>query len=279
MKNNIVKLGICQMPVTADKALNNWKAEEMISKAAAAKCQVAILPEMFNCPYDTTLFSQYAESYPEGQTMTMLSAVAAREKIVVVGGSLPERDENNSIYNTSFIFDEQGQLIGRHRKLHLFDVDISGGTVCNESSVLSAGEEVTVVQAAGLRMGIGICYDIRFPELSRLMTRQDADVLIFPAVFGLTTGPVHWELLLRARAVDNQIFVVGAAPANIPLSGYEIYGHSTAVDPWGKIIGTSGTEEVMLVVEINLETMCKVRGQLPLLKHGRWDVYDVRDKT
>lgn len=273
MKNHIVKIGICQMAVTPDKALNNRKAEAMIRGAAAANCQVAILPEMFNCPYETELFSQYAEYYPEGETFTMLSAVSAEENIVVVGGSVPERDEHNNLYNASFVFDERGDLVGRHRKMHLFDVDILRGTACKESSVLTAGQEMTVIKAAGLTLGVGICYDIRFPELSRLMTLAGADILIFPAVFGLTTGPAHWELILRARAVDNQVFVVGAAPANLPDG--QVYGHSAVVDPWGNIMTMAGTEETILIVEINLDTMCNVREQLPLLKQRREDIYKV----
>lgn len=276
MKNNIVKIGICQMAVTPDKALNNRKAQTMISGAAAKNCQVAILPEMFNCPYETELFPQYAESYPEGETFGMLSAVARKEKIVVVGGSVPERDEHGNLYNTSFVFDEQGNLIGRHRKIHLFDVDIPGGTVCKESSVLSPGQEMTVIKTAGLTLGIGICYDIRFPELSRLMTLAGAGILFFPAVFGLTTGPAHWELTLRARAVDNQVFVVGAAPANLPEG--QVYGHSAVVDPWGKIIAMAGTEEALLIAEMNMNTMCNVRQQLPLLKQRREDIYKVSYK-
>lgn len=278
MEEHIVKLGICQMAVTSDKDLNIRKAEAMIQAAAAADCKVAILPEMFNCPYKAKLFSQYAESYPEGETITMLSQTAAAAKIVVVGGSVPERDEYNHLYNTSFIFDEKGDLLGKHRKMHLFDVNIQGGTVFEESSILSAGQEITVVQAAGLTLGIGICYDIRFPEFSRLMTLAGADILIFPAVFGLTTGPAHWQLLMQSRAVDNQVFVVGAAPGNAPGSKYQLHGHSMVVDPWANIINVAGVEETLLIAEINLEKMWAVRNQLPLLKHRRPALYDVYHK-
>lgn len=273
MKNNIVKLGICQMAVTSDKALNISKAKVMIRAAAAANCQVAILPEMFNCPYQTELFSQYAECYPEGDALNMLRQTAAEAKIVVVGGSVPERDEYNNIYNTSFIFDKDGVLLGRHRKMHLFDVDIKGGTVCKESSILSAGQEMTVVSIPGLTLGVAICYDIRFPELSRLMTLAGAELLIFPAVFGWTTGPAHWELLMKSRAVDNQVFVVGAAPASIPGAQYQAYGHSMVVDPWGNILAMAGSVETMMTVDIDIHKMHTVREQLPLLKHRRPNVY------
>ena len=273
MQTNVVKLGICQMAVTADKALNISKAKAMIQVAAAANCQVAILPEMFNCPYQTELFSQYAERYPEGDTLNMLRQTAAESKIVVVGGSVPEHDEYNNVYNTSFIFDKNGDLLGRHRKIHLFDVDITGGTAFKESSTLSAGQEMTVVKIAGLTLGVAICYDIRFPELSRLMTLAGAELLIFPAAFGWTTGPAHWELLMRSRAVDNQVFVVGAAPASTPGAQYQAYGHSIIVDPWGDILAVADSEERMMFVEIDMNKINTVRQQLPLLKQRRPDVY------
>jgi len=274
MKRKNSKLAICQMAVTADKAFNLEKAEAMIKAASAAHCQIAILPEMFNCPYQTELFSQYAESYPGGETLTLLSQVAAREKIVVVGGSIAEKDEHH-MYNTSFVFDETGTLLGRHRKMHLFDVDIKGGTVFTESSTLSAGQDMTVIEAAGVKLGIAICYDIRFPELSRSMVLAGADILIFPAVFGLTTGPAHWELLMRSRAVDHQVFVVGAAPGNrLENPAPSVYGHSIVVNPWGDIVGQMGFEEGLLIVDLHLEQIDAVREQLPLLKHLRPDIYE-----
>lgn len=276
MKLSSITLAICQLAVTPDKALNISKAKTMIQQAAKANCQVAILPEMFNCPYEAELFAQYAESYPEGETFKMLTQTAAEEEIVVVGGSVPEKDKYGNIYNTSFIFDEKGSMIGRHRKVHLFDVDIKDGTVFKESSILSSGEEMTLVKAVGLTLGIGICYDIRFPELSRLMTLAGAQLLIFPAVFGMTTGPAHWELLMRSRAIDNQVFIIGAAPAKLLGAPYQCYGHSIVVDPWGKILSMAGDEETMLVVELDIAALHKVREELPLLKHLRTDLYEIR---
>lgn len=278
MKSNCIKIAIGQLAVTPDKSLNITKGKNMIQEAAKAKCQVVVLPEMFNCPYQVELFSQYAEGYPDGETVTMLSQTAAREKIVVVGGSIPERDENGIVFNTSFIFDESGTLLGRHRKMHLFDVEIKNGTQFKESSILSSGQDITVFKAAGLTLGVGICYDIRFPELSRLMTLAGAELLIFPAAFGMTTGPAHWELLMRSRAIDNQVFIVGAAPAMLQSAPYQAYGHSIVVDPWGRTIAMAGFEETLLIVELDLDIINKVRSELPLLKHLRSDLYEICKK-
>lgn len=278
MKANCIKIAIGQLAVTPDKFKNIDKGKAIIREAAKANCQVVILPEMFNCPYEAELFSQYAEHYPEGETFTMLAQTAASEKIVVVGGSVSEQDENGKLYNSSFVFDEKGALLGRHRKMHLFDVEIEGGTTFKESSILSAGQEMTVIKAAGLTLGIGICYDIRFPELSRLMTLAGAELLIFPAAFGMTTGPAHWELLMRSRAIDNQVFIVGAAPAKLEGAPYQAYGHSIVVDPWGSIVAMAGFEETLLIVELNLDSIKRVRAELPLLRHLRSDLYEICKK-
>ncbi len=271
-----IKLGICQLAVVEDKLANIKKAEEMVGKAALDGCQLAVLPEMFNCPYQSELFPLFAETWPEGNTMQSLSKLAAREKIILVGGSIPERGSDGRIYNTSFIFDQSGRLLGRHRKVHLFDVDIKGGTVFRESDTLTAGSEITVVGALDITMGIGVCYDIRFVEISRAMVLTGAKVLIFPAAFGPVTGPAHWELLIRSRALDNQAFVVGAAPARTPGAEYQAYGHSMVVDPWGRVLICTGDQETVLTVEIDLDVIDKVREELPILRHRRSDVYQRR---
>lgn len=262
------------MAVQQDKAANRAKARELIAAAAAAGCAIAVLPEMFNCPYESTLFAQYAERYTGSETVRMLRQAAREHKLTVVGGSIPESDGEH-IYNTCFVFDETGRLCARHRKIHLFDVDISGGTSFCESSVLSPGNQPTLVRVGGVTLGIGICYDVRFPELARFMALYGADVLIYPAAFGLTTGPAHWELLMRARAVDNQVFVVAAAPAATPGADYQAYGHSMVVSPWGQIVAEAGNQPELLVVDLPLAQLAEVREQLPLLKHRRPGVYAV----
>ncbi|MGI6093129.1 MAG: carbon-nitrogen hydrolase family protein [Veillonellaceae bacterium] len=270
MSGNL-KIGICQLAVVDDKNENLRKAAAMVAEAAKQGCQIAVLPEMFNCPYQSELFPQYAECYP-GETTQLLARLAEQEKIVIVGGSIPERDGAN-VYNTSFIFDNTGALLGRHRKVHLFDVDIKDGTVFKESETLTAGREITVITAGGITFGVGICYDIRFVEMARAMIDKGAKLLIYPAAFGLVTGPAHWELLMKSRAVDNQVFIIGAAPATTPGVKYQAYGHSIATDPWGKILAEAGANETLLTVELDLAVIDKVREELPILKHRRLDIY------
>ncbi|BBB91493.1 MAG TPA: carbon-nitrogen hydrolase family protein [Methylomusa anaerophila] len=270
---NQVKVGICQIRVETDKHTNIVKGQEMIQKAAAAGCRLIVLPEMFNCPYQSELFPVYAETYPGGPTIGMLAETAAREKVILVGGSIPERDENNRIYNTSYIFDESGKLAGRHRKVHLFDVNIKGGTVFQESLTLAAGDKLTLVDAPFATIGVAICYDVRFPEMARAMMLKGAKILVYPAAFGPVTGPLHWELLMRARAMDNQVFVIAAAPARNDMAEYKAYGHSLIVDPWARVLAAADEGETLLMVEIDLDVVDEVREELPVLKHRREGIY------
>lgn len=271
------KIGVCQMPVVKSKEQNISKARSMIKEAAAGGCSLVILPEMFNCPYNSSLFPEYAESYPEGSTLKMLSAAASEEKIYLVGGSIPEREEN-IIYNTSFVFGPRGELLAKHQKVHLFDVDLPDGLSFHESRTLGAGKNVTVVKTDLCTLGVAVCYDIRFPELIRLMALMGAEIVILPAAFNMNTGPAHWELLLRTRAVDNQVFIAGASSARDTEASYVSYGNSLIADPWGKIIAQAGEKETILYGDIDLQVLKETREALPLLKHRRSDLYELRTK-
>lgn len=266
-------MGLVQMKVIDDKEANLSRAEEMIKKAVGQGAKLIILPEMFNCPYEAAKFPVYAEEVG-GPTWQKLSIIAREIGVFLIGGSIPELD-GDRIYNTSYIFDDQGRLIAKHRKMHLFDVDIKGGQTFKESDTLSAGDKVTVFETPSGKIGVAICYDIRFPELARLMVQKGTDIIIVPGAFNMTTGPAHWELLFRTRALDNQVFTIGVAPARNPESSYISYGNSIVVDPWGRVINRLGGEEGILVEELNLNLIERVRQELPLLKHRRLDLYRV----
>ncbi len=267
-----LKIGICQMTVTNQKEVNIARAREMIEEATAAGSRIVILPEMFNCPYSTNAFPEFAEQYPTGETIRMLKKTAKEKEIYLVGGSIPEK-EGEQVFNTSFIFNPLGEMIGKHRKIHLFDVDLPSGLSFRESKTLSPGDQATVVNTPLASLGVAICYDIRFPELSRLMTLKGAQILIFPAAFNMTTGPAHWEMLFKTRAVDNQVFTVGASSARNYNAPYVSYGNSMVVDPWGNITARADEQERIIYAEIDLEYIAKIRRELPLLEHRRVDLY------
>ncbi|SHJ34429.1 carbon-nitrogen hydrolase family protein [Desulfofundulus thermosubterraneus] len=266
------KVAVCQMIIHQEKEKNLVRAREMIGRAAKRGARLVVLPEMFNCPYVARLFPQYAESYPEGPSLQMLSRTAREEGVYLVGGSLPERD-GDQVYNTSFIFAPDGRLLGKHRKMHLFDVELASGLTVKESSTLGAGNQVTVIPSELGDLGVAICYDIRFPELMRLMVLKGARVVVIPAAFNMTTGPAHWELIFRMRAIDNQAYFIGASPARDPMAPYVAYGHSLVVDPWGNVVSMAREGEEIIYAEIDLDLVEKIRSELPLLRHRRTDVY------
>ncbi|MEG1918233.1 MAG: carbon-nitrogen hydrolase family protein, partial [Oscillospiraceae bacterium] len=267
-----MRVALIQMSVTAQKAANLDVAEERIRAAKAAGADLAVLPEMFCCPYDTGCFRAYGEE-SGGEARTRLAAVAKEQSIYLVGGSIPELAEGK-VYNTAFVFGRDGAQLARHRKLHLFDIDIDGGQRFMESDTLSPGDDITTFETEFGIMGLCVCFDFRFPELARLMAVRGAQVLFVPGAFNLTTGPAHWELLFRQRAVDNQVFTVGVSPARDETAGYVAYGNSMAVDPWGTVLCRAGGEDVTLYADLELSQIGDVRRQLPLLSARRTDLYE-----
>ena len=274
-----MKIALIQMKGKSSNDDNIEIALEQIEKASDSSADFVVLPEMFSCPYKASNFPVYAQE-DGGKNWQKLSAAARKNKIYLVAGSMPEleiSEENGNrvekIYNTSYVFDRKGYQIGKHRKMHLFDIDVKGGQYFKESETLTPGNQVTVFDTEFGRIGLCICYDFRFPELARLMADQGAEVIIVPAAFNMTTGPLHWELMFRQRAVDNQVYTIGAAPARDMNAGYHSWGHSIAADPWGKVLMQMDEKPEVQVVELDLDEVKKVREQLPLLKHRRGDIY------
>ena len=267
-----VKIAQIQMHIIEDKAENIRKAGEFIDEAAERGADIVILPEMFNCPYKASYFPEYAE-LPGGDTYTFLKKKAEEQGIYIFGGSIPEKDEKSRVFNTCFIFDREGMELGKHRKTHLFDIDVKGGQSFRESDTLTPGNEPTVVDTEFGKIGVMICYDIRFPEFSRMMVNEGAGIIIVPGAFNMTTGPAHWEILFRTRAVDNQVFMVGTAPARDVDNFYVSYGNSMVVSPWGEILSRMEGEEAVMLTEIETDLNTKIRNQLPLLKHRRREIY------
>ena len=271
-----MRAALIQMPVTTNKDQNIDTACQNIRTAAANGADIAVLPEMFCCPYQNDCFRAYGET-DGGLAQTALSRLAAELGIYIVGGSLPELAEGN-VYNTSYVYGRQGQLLGKHRKAHLFDIDVVGGQRFKESDTLSPGNAITTFETEFGTMGLCICFDLRFEELSRCMCLQGAKVIFVPAAFNMTTGPAHWELLFRQRAVDNQCFTIGVSPARDETASYVAYGNSIAVDPWGTILTRADGAKTILYADLDLTRIDAVRQQLPILSARRTDLYEVTVK-
>lgn len=270
------KLAVVQMKVTDNKKENISKAKDMIKEAAQKGANLVILPEIFNSPYNNSSFPVYAEEFP-GETSLEMMKIAKECSIVLVAGSIPEK-EGDSIFNTCYVYNESGEVIGRHRKIHLFDINIKGGQYFKESDVLTAGKDFTVVDTKFGKIGIAICYDVRFPEYFRILSEMGAELVALPAAFNMTTGPAHWEISLRMRAVDNQIYMAAASPARDESQSYVSYANSMIVDPWGKVLENADTDEKIIYSDIYRKRVYEIREQLPLLKHLRKDLYKLKYK-
>lgn len=276
MKNKF-KLALCQMKVIDNKDSNIKKALDMIETSAENKVDLIILPEMFNCPYENNKFREYAEEKNSSKTLNAISKAAKKFNLYIIAGSIPELD-NDKLYNSSFIFDGNGEIVGFHRKMHLFDIDIPGKITFKESEALSAGNQITVIDTELCKIGVAICYDMRFPELLRLMALKGAELIVIPGAFNMTTGPAHWETLIRVRAVDNQLYMAAASPAKNEDLLYVAYGNSMIADPWGEILVRADENEEIIYADIDLSRVEELREELPLLKNRREDIYSIVEK-
>lgn len=267
-----IKIAAIQMSTVEDKMENVRTVKTYLEKIKDENPDFVILPEMFCCPYQTENFPIYAEK-EGGPVWQQLSGYAKQYGIYLIGGSMPEKDAEGNVYNTSYIFDREGKQIGKHRKVHLFDIDVKGGQTFKESDTLTAGDSDTVFDTEFGKIGVMLCFDIRFPELSRMMVNDGARIVFVPAAFNMTTGPAHWELSFRTRALDNQIYMVGCAPARDVSAGYISWGHSIVTDPWGRVTDMLDEKKGILLAELDMDYEEQVREELPLLKSRRKDMY------
>lgn len=274
-----LRVALLQIKAGADKAANLAKVskfvENAVSTSTVGRLDVIVLPECFNSPYAVDQFRHYAEAIP-GESSNHLAALAKKHSVYIVGGSIPELADDK-VYNTSLTFDPNGEIIAKHRKTHLFDIDIKDGITFKESITLSAGDKATVFKLGDFgNVGLGICYDIRFPELASIAARapHNAFAMFYPGAFNTTTGPLHWHLLARSRAVDNELFTVLCSPArDVGGDGYQAYGHSLVADPFGKIIAEAGEGEEIVFAELDHALLPKVRDGIPVHYQRRSDVY------
>lgn len=270
-------IAAAQMNSSADKAANLASASELVEQAARIGCALIAFPENFSWMGPESQREAAAETL-QGPTLSEMAELAQRHHLMILAGSILEKGApDNRLYNTSVLFDDQGVQRARYRKIHLFDAELPDGTSYRESSAIAPGEEVVTVTTPLGRLGLSICYDLRFPELYRQMADQQVSLILVPSAFTATTGRDHWEVLLRARAIENQSYVL--APAQVGFHGREgnlqrrTYGHAMMIDPWGVVVATvtEGSEAApaLAVGPIDALKMSQIRSQLPSLKHRR----------
>jgi deaminated glutathione amidase len=263
-----------QFKASRDKSENIARMEPLVSEAAARGARLVLLPEKWNAIADGRELLGYAESLEQGgETIDALSSWAQTLGIDLICGSIAIAD-GDRVGNVSIAFRPDGEIAASYTKIHLFDVEV-GGTVYRESDGTAPGSEPVLVEMSGLPIGLTVCDDLRFPELYRLLEQSGALVLTVPAAFTLLTGMAHWETLLRARAIENQAFVLAADQHGDP-GGYGMprYGNSMIVDPWGTVVARSGPDgDGVIVAELDLAEQRRTRRSLPALEHRRPDAY------
>lgn len=269
-----LNVALIQTAPTFDWDANIKRVEELFEKCKKEKpeTELVVLPEHFSCPINKDMYQKVAEEVP-GRIFKLLSSLAKKHSVNIIGGSVSEKYQGK-MYNTSLSFDKTGSLIGLHRKIHLFDIDIPNKITAKESDFFSGGTAATLINVPEFGMvGEGICYDIRFPELATIASRKGAFAMIYPSAFNTTTGPLHWSLLARSRAVDNQMYVIMCSPARNTEYKYPVYGHSLIVDPSGKIIVEGGEGEEIIYGELEPVAIDDFRANVPIRTQTRFDIY------
>lgn len=273
-----MRLATIQIASSMNKKTDFERLDAMLSDLAQDNIDMVCLPEMWNCPYVGDRFKDYAE--PDGgPSWQSCSDLAKKYNLYLCAGTMAELGDDDKLYNTAYVFDREGNQIHKYRKMHMFDIYSSDGKpVFLESDSLGAGNTVSTFDTEWGKMGVQVCFDIRFPELARLMALDGAKMIITPATFTMTTGPVHWQIGFQARAMENQLFMVGAAPARAPETGYTSWSHSIVCDPWGKVLTLMDENEGVAITDIDFSLIEKYRLKLPMISARRDDVYELKLK-
>jgi len=266
-----MKVALCQMNSGNEVSANRKQAGELLDEAADGGADLAALPEVWTYMGSARRHREVAEPVP-GPTSEWLADTARRRSMWILGGSILEAGDDGAVFNTSLLFDRTGELVARYRKIHLFDVDLPGQPPIRESITYTPGEEVVTAQTEFGRAGLSICYDVRFPELYRALVTRGAEVLFVPSAFTAETGKDHWDVLIRARAIESQAFVVAPAQWGTwgpPEQNRRCFGNSLVVDPWGRVVARAPDGAGVTLADLDLDEIRRVRERLPALRHRR----------
>jgi nitrilase len=267
-----MKVAAIQMASGSLISANLLEAEKLISNAVADGAKLIVLPENFGLigvnPEDVVT---QCETPGSGVLQDFLSQQARQHGIIIVGGSIPLAGDDDSHYrNTLQVYDRGGACVASYDKIHLFDVSLPDADESyHESAVIQPGNDVMVVEVDGLKLGLAICYDLRFPELFRLLVDKGAEVFVLPSAFTLATGRAHWHPLLKARAIENLCFMIASAQGGYHVNGRETYGHSLVCDPWGNVLDEIDSGSGYAIADINLDQQKIMRERFPVLNHRR----------
>jgi deaminated glutathione amidase len=265
-KKAMLVVAAVQMTSTETVADNLDRAERLISRAAEQGATVVGLPENFAYLRSEAEAIEYRQQ-PDGELVAWMRELASRLNIYLLAGSFPEAVGPEKVYNTSLLFNPKGEQIARYRKIHLFDATLTDGTVLTESRFVEPGSELVMAEVEGHKMGLSICYDLRFSELYRRLAVMGAEVIFIPSAFTMQTGKDHWEVLLRARAIENQVYIVAPAQFGQHNPRRASYGRSMIIDPWGTVVAKASDLECVITAEIDFDYLRKVHMLMPCRKH------------
>jgi predicted amidohydrolase len=266
-----IPAAVIQMNSGDDKAKNLACAETLIHEAAKKGAKIAVLPEMFSWRGLTNDLHKASETIP-GPTITRLSRLAAAATISILAGSIAERSSHKTkVFNTSVLIGTDGLVRAIYRKIHLFEFQLKDGTAIKENHIFLPGDRIVCAPVSGCVFGFSICYDLRFPELYRVLNTRGCHAFFAPSAFTFETGTLHWEVLLRARAIENQAYILAPNQCGRNPQGFVDYGHSMIVGPLGEVLAAASQQEDIVIAEINLSHVAAVRKKLPMEKHIRTD--------
>jgi predicted amidohydrolase len=268
-----VRVAAVQINSDDEPDRNIEAAEKQVRAAAAAGAELVALPEKWSLLGPGELLAERAEPLDDSAAVAAARAWARELGIDLLAGSVAERrDGDERVANTSLLIDREGGIVAAYRKIHMFDVDV-GGVSYRESEHEAAGDEIVLATAGGLEVGLSVCYDLRFPELYRILALRGARLITVPSAFTATTGEAHWEPLIRARAIENQLFIVAPGQHGQAPPHYDSWGHSMIVDPWGRVLAELERGDGFVVAELDLDQLARVRRDLPSLANRRPDTY------
>lgn len=268
----MTKIAAIQMASGTNVSANLIEASKQITSAAQAGAKLIVLPENFAVMvFKDADQIKIAEEDGTGPIQDYLSEQAKKNNVWLISGTIPIKSAlENKVYAACLVYNEKGERVSRYNKIHLFDVhlEITNETY-NESETLEAGNEVVVVDTPFGKIGIAVCYDLRFPELFRQLVLRGAEIIVLPSAFTASTGKAHWEVLLRARAIENLCYLVASAQGGYHVNGRETYGDSMIIDPWGTIMDRLPQGSGYIVADIDINSLHKLRQNFPVLKHRK----------
>lgn len=263
----VLTVAAIQMTSQNNKQENLKKADSLLKRGIEAGAVFLSLPENFSFMGKEGEKVRVAEDLENGESIVFLKKFAVKHNVWLLGGSVPLRAGNDKVYNTCLLINDSGEIAGRYDKIHLFDVDLHSVESYKESKIVKGGVDAVCVDTPFCKVGLTICYDLRFPELYRKLTLDGARVIFIPSAFTLQTGRAHWEALIRARAIENQVFVIAPAQFGVHNEIRSTYGNSMIVDPWGNILARADDGEGVITSKIDFAFQNKVRESIPCLKH------------